>query len=102
MLFLLAMYNSMLPDKKDESYSLLTCVQETASLIIFFYATMLRVRTQIILQLIYLTLAMLSYIIIAIKQRRTSTTDDDDDKQTFVLNSIIMVPSKNAVSSDRC
>ncbi|CAF1337808.1 unnamed protein product [Adineta steineri] len=101
MLFLLAMYNSMLPDKKDESYSLLTCVQETASLIIFFYATMLRVRTQIILQLIYLTLAMLSYIIIAIKQRRTSTTDDDD-KQTFVLNSIIMVPSKNAVSSDRC
>ncbi|CAF3820381.1 unnamed protein product [Adineta steineri] len=88
-----AMYNSMLPDKNDESYSLLTCVQEAASLIIFFYATMLRVRTQIILQLIYLTLAMLSYIIISIKQRRTST-NDDDDQQTFVLNRIVL--------SDRC
>ncbi|CAF0779824.1 unnamed protein product [Adineta steineri] len=84
----------MLPDKKDESFSLLMCVQEIASLIIFFYATVLRVRTQIILQLIYLTLAMLSYIIIAIKQRRTSTNDDDNDQQTFVLNRIVL--------SDQC
>ncbi|CAF0915311.1 unnamed protein product [Adineta steineri] len=95
-----ALYNSMLPNKITEAYSLLTCAQNSGAVIVFLYISKLRIRTQIILELVYVTLAMLSYIIIAIKQRRTST--NDDDQQIFVLNKIVLGPSKHVVSSDQC
>ncbi|CAF3785694.1 unnamed protein product [Adineta steineri] len=98
--FITALYNSMLPNKITEAYSLLTCAQNSGAVIVFLYISKLRIRTQIILELVYVTLAMLSYIIIAIKQRRTST--NDDDQQIFVLNKIVLGPSKHVVLSDHC
>ncbi|CAF0718316.1 unnamed protein product [Adineta steineri] len=90
--FITAMYNSVFPGKKDTAFSLLTFAQTASCLALLLYASVLRVRIQIILQLIFLTLAMLSYIIISIKQYRSSSSKDDQ-QQISVLNDLVMIPS---------
>ncbi|CAF4123952.1 unnamed protein product [Adineta steineri] len=90
--FITAMYNSVFPGKKDTAFSLLTFAQTASCLALLLYASVLRVRIQIILQLIFLTLAMLSYIIISIKQYRSSN-NNNDEQQISVLNDLVMIPS---------
>ncbi|CAF3823361.1 unnamed protein product [Adineta steineri] len=90
--FITAMYNSVFPGKKDTAFSLLTFAQTASCLALLLYASVLRVRIQIILQLIFLTLAMLSYIIISIKQY-LSSSNNNDEQQISVLNDLVMIPS---------
>ncbi|CAF1407726.1 unnamed protein product [Adineta steineri] len=90
--FITAMYNSVFPGKKDTAFSLLTFAQTASCLALLLYASVLRVRIQIILQLIFLTLAILSYIIISIKQYRSSN-NNNDEQQISVLNDLVMIPS---------
>jgi Ca2+/Na+ antiporter len=88
-IFCLAFYGTTFDYDEDSSYSLYTLIQYVASVIVYCYSSVLRVRKSIILQMVYVALAMICYIIIEIREHRQS--NKNDDTESTVLNKIVLV-----------
>ncbi|CAF3980671.1 unnamed protein product [Rotaria sordida] len=61
-----AIYGYFFPTNEDAAFSNLVLSQNTGNFVVFLYGGLLRVRTSIILQIIYLTLATFCYLIVEI------------------------------------
>jgi len=67
-----ALYGSIFVETKETSFSMYSFIQNAGGLVVFLTSSALRVRTSIILQIVYLTVATICYLIIEFRQRGTS------------------------------
>ncbi|CAF2882992.1 unnamed protein product [Rotaria sp. Silwood2] len=65
---ILALYETMFPEEEEAAFSSMLLGQNTGHIVVYLYAGSLRARTSIILQIIYLTIALIGYFILVIKQ----------------------------------
>ena len=63
-----ALHENLFSDKKEAAFSVMFCGDFAGYLIVYLYASAIRTRIAIILQIIYLTIAIIGYSIIQIKQ----------------------------------
>ena len=64
--------------------------QNTGYLIVYFYAESVRVQTSIILQIVYLTLAMVGYCILETQQRWKRS-----ELPSMPMKTVIVIDSKS-------
>ncbi|UJR11292.1 hypothetical protein I4U23_015473 [Adineta vaga] len=63
-----ALYESVFSKEKEAAYSCIWLAQNTGYLVVYLYASSIRVRTSIILQIVYLTIALIGYFILELHQ----------------------------------
>ncbi|CAF3844714.1 unnamed protein product [Rotaria sp. Silwood1] len=63
-----ALYETVFPKEEEAAFSSMWLGENTGHLVVYLYAGSLRARTSIILQIIYLTIALIGYFILDIKQ----------------------------------
>ncbi|CAF1435492.1 unnamed protein product [Didymodactylos carnosus] len=80
------MYGLLFTDNDEAAFSNQFLWQNIGYLIVYLYAAEIRVKISIILQIIYLTLSMVGYFILEIKERKRNKDDknhNDRGEQDF-------------------
>ena len=67
-IFLSGLYGTLFPDTIEASFAICTLFQDLAYIVIYLYSPASSVRTAIILQIVYVSVAMVCYVIIEIRQ----------------------------------
>jgi hypothetical protein len=91
------MYGTIFVDTKETAFSIFQFIENAAGLVVLMSSTVLRVRVSIILQIVYLSLGIISYIIIEIRHWKTP-----EQKNSFasVLNDLV-ITATNETSTQK-
>lgn len=84
--FCVALYGIIITDSKETSLSIYSLMQNAGYVVIYFYASALRVRTSIVLQMIYTGIAFSCYTVVEFRQHRKSRAHSE----TSVLSNIVL------------
>ncbi len=88
-----ALYGSIFVETKETSFSIYSFIQNADGLVVFLTSSALRVRISIILQIVYLTVATICYLIIEFRQCGTSKTISTP----MALNNLVVSVKKETV-----
>jgi hypothetical protein len=88
-----ALYGSIFVDTKETSFSVYTFIQNAGGLVVFLCSSAVRVRISIILQIVYLTLVTICYIVIEIRHRNTLK----NIPTSIVLPNLVLIVTKQNV-----
>ncbi|CAF4521660.1 unnamed protein product, partial [Didymodactylos carnosus] len=75
-----AIYGTIFPKSLEPAYATNDMCQQLGFMIIFLYASLSKVQVSIILQIIYLTIAMTGYLLMEYIERKKPKDSDDNDK----------------------
>lgn len=80
----LALYGILFVNKEEAAYSNLWLGQNLGYFVVYIYGPSIRTQTTIILQIIYLTIALIGYFIVEIQEYRKRLQTDWIDKHTEI------------------
>lgn len=93
------MYGIVFPDTKETAFSIFQFVENAAGLVVLMSSTVLRVRVSIILQIVFLTMGIISYIVSEIRHWKTPEEEEEKKKNSSgtVLNDLVVTSTNETL-----
>ena len=89
------MYGIIFPDTKETAFSILQFIENAAGLVVLMSSTVLRVRVSIILQIVYLSVGIVSYIVSEIRHWKTP---EKKNSSVTVLNDLVITNTNETLT----